>query len=200
MGLRTNKIINTTIVNPLKNMANSKPMEYVCKQYRENNSKFITGLSVSSIVTKDGYGCYIYVEQNEHNKKIPEDKRKFISGLDLANGLLMMGAQIIAYATIAKKATQKKIFNKVVGKYFSESKYKKIEKNALKNVKGSTSEKIKKEFDKTKENTEVALTHFATLVTTTILAKRVVVPYIATPLADIYKKHFENKDANKKEK
>src|SRR5574344_1025118 len=185
--MKISQITDICINKPLKTFANSKSMEFVCKKYRENNSKFITALSVGSIVAKDGYGCFIYVYQNEHNKNIPEDKRKFLSGLDIANGSLMILAQILAYMTISKKAVQSRIFNKVLGKYFNAENFSKIQKN-MKNV-----PEFKKAFDKNKEDVEVAFTHFVTLLTTTILAKRVIVPYIATPLADLYKKKFEKK-------
>ena len=109
--------IGDFIKNPIKTFANSKPVKRICKNYRENNSKFITGFSVASIVTKDGYGCYIYVKQNQNNKSIPEEKRKFLSGLDLATGTLMIAAQLLAYATVSKKAVQKKIFeNEVINR------------------------------------------------------------------------------------
>lgn len=187
------KIANITdnlINKPLKSFANSKPMEFVCKKYRENNSKFITALSVGSIIAKDGYGCFIYVWQNEHNKNIPKDKKKFISGLDIANGSLMILAQIIAYMTISKKAVQSKLFDKVLGKYFKPEMFQKIQKN----IKNISEKDFKKAFKKNKEDIEVAFTHFVTLMTTTIFAKRVIVPYIATPLADYYKKIVENKN------
>src|SRR5574344_623963 len=182
--MKISQITDICINKPLKTFANSKSMEFVCKKYRENNSKFITALSVGSIVAKDSYGCFIYVWQNEHNKNIPKDKKKFISGLDIANGSLMILAQILAYMTISKKAVQAKLFDKVLGKYFKIENFQKIQKN-MKNI---NAKDFQKSFDKNKEDIEVAFTHFATLLTTTILAKRVIVPYIATPLADFYKK------------
>lgn len=189
--MKLSKITDICIDKPLKKFANSKPMEYVCKKYRENNSKFITALSVGSIVAKDSYGCFIYVWQNEHNKNIPQNKKKFISGLDIANGSLMILAQILAYMTISKKAVQAKIFDKAFGKYFNTENYTKIQQKLLQN--GHSEKDIKQALIKNKEDIEVAFTHFVTLLTTTILAKRVIVPYVATPLADIYKKHVTQK-------
>src|SRR5574344_1981631 len=185
--MKISQITDICINKPLKTFANSKSMEFVCKKYRENNSKFITALSVGSIVAKDSYGCFIYVWQNEHNKNIPQNKKKFISGLDIANGSLMILAQILAYMTISKKAVQAKIFDKAFGKYFNTENYTKIQQKLLQN--GHTEKDIKQALIKNKEDIEVAFTHFVTLLTTTILAKRVIVPYVATPLADIYKKH-----------
>ena len=54
-------------------------------------------------------------------------------------------------------------------------------------------ERFQKEFEKYKENIFVAFTHLFTLVLTTILAKRVLVPFIATPMADKLQKHFDKK-------
>lgn len=188
--MKLSKISEALINKPLKKFANSRPMEYVCKKYRKNDSKFITALSVSSIVAKDGYGCFVYVWQNEHNKEIPKDKRKFITGLDIANGALMVLAQIAAYMTISKRAVQLKMFDKILGKYFTQNRFENIEKLVSKNLEIKDKNIIKKEFERYKENIEVAFTHLATLITTTIIAKRVLVPYIATPLADFYKNKF----------
>lgn len=188
--MKLSKISEALINKPLKKFANSRPMEYVCKKYRKNDSKFITALSVSSIVAKDGYGCFVYVWQNEHNKKIPKDKRKFITGLDIANGALMVLAQIAAYMTISKRAVQLKMFDKILGKYFTQNRFENIEKLVSKNLEIKDKNIIKKEFERYKENIEVAFTHLATLITTTIIAKRILVPYIATPLADFYKNKF----------
>lgn len=176
---RIGKIIET----PIKKFANSNLMEKVCKQYRENNSKFITGFSVGALVTKDAYGCFEYVRQNQNNKNIPPEKRKFISALDLLNGTMMIGTQLLAYATIAKKTTQSKIFDKALGKYFNAKNYKKI--------KAKTPELTVKDFKTYKDNISTAFTHLFTLATTTILAKRVIVPLIATPMADKLKDKFE---------
>lgn len=182
--------IGDFIKNPIKTFANSKPVKRICKNYRENNSKFITGFSVASIVAKDGYGCYIYVKQNQNNKSIPEEKRKFLSGLDLATGTLMIAAQLLAYATVSKKAVQKKIFEKALGKYFNKDFQKLLSQKT--NLEDNP-ERFQKEFEKYKENIFVAFTHLFTLVLTTILAKRVLVPFIATPMADKLQKHFDKK-------
>ena len=187
------KVINA----PIKTFANSKLMEKVCKNYRDNNSKFITALSVGALVSKDAYGCYIYVKQNENNKAIPENKRKFISALDLANGSLMILAQLLAYATIAKKTTQAKIFDKALGKFFTPQRTEKLEQKILKTNPEITKDEFQRAFTKYKENTALAFTHLFTLATTTIFAKRILVPFIATPMADKMKQWFIKEDSGK---
>lgn len=178
--------ISSIAAQPIKAFANSSLMEKVCKQYRNNNSKFITGFSVGALVAKDAYGCYVYVKQNQNNKNISPEKRKFISALDLLNGAMMTGVQLLAYATIAKKTTQAKIFDKALGKYFNEKSFEKL--------KTKIPEMKKEDFNFYKENISLAFTHLFTLTTTAIFAKRVLVPFIATPAADKLKDVFEKKD------
>ena len=175
--------INKIIETPIKKFANSNIMEKICKQYRENNPKFITSFSVGSLIAKDTYGCYEYVRQNQKNKNIPEEKRNFISALDLLNGTMMIGIQLLTYATIAKKTNQSKVFDKFLGKYFNVTNFKKIKIN--------NPEITAKDFKTYKNNISTAFTHLFSLITTTILAKRVIVPIIATPLADKLKNKFE---------
>ena len=62
-------------------------------KYEKDDAKLIAGVGVASIVAKDGLGCYLYVKQSLNNDKIPEDKRKFVAALDLANGGLMIAMQ-----------------------------------------------------------------------------------------------------------
>ena len=47
-------------------------------------------IATVSNVTKDGVNCAYYVTQSLHNERIPEDQRKFVAGLDLANGILKL--------------------------------------------------------------------------------------------------------------
>lgn len=56
----------------------------VFPNYEKDNAKFMSAIGVTSIVLKDGLGCYLYVKQSLNNEKIPEDKRKFVAALDLA--------------------------------------------------------------------------------------------------------------------
>lgn len=178
------------INKPIKSFANSKIMEKVYSHYRKNDGKYIAALSVGALVAKDAYGCAVYVIQNQQNKNIPEDKRKFLSALDLVNGSFMVLSQLLAYATIAKKTTQTKIFNKVLGKYFTPQREAQIEKKVRSRLPEITKDEFKREFAHKKQTTEVAFTHLFSLVTTAIFAKRVIVPFIATPLADKLQKWF----------
>lgn len=155
-------------------------------KYEKDDAKFMAGIGVASIVAKDGLGCYLYVKQSLNNEKIPEDKRKFVAALDLANGGLMIAMQLLTFFTISNKIIQKKMFDKLFGKAFSRTANKTLQ-TKLKN-----SDKFcdisGKDFHKARENNkkglEKAFAYLTSLGAATLIAKRVIVPFIATPLAD----------------
>lgn len=182
--------ISDIINKPLKKFANSNLMESVCKHYRENDGKYIAAFSVGALIAKDTYSCAIYVAKNERNKNIPEDKKRFISMLDIMNYVLTTAVQLIAYFTISKKAVQNKIFNKVLGKYFSPQKISKLENKLQLKFPEISPKEIAENVNRYMENVEVAFEHLFSLATTAILAKRVIVPIIATPLADKAERRF----------
>jgi len=163
-----------------------KPMEHVNKNYISDNTKFMTGLGVTSIVLKDGLGCYMYVTQSMNNKDIPEDKRKFVAALDLANGGLMILMQLLMFFTISNKKVQSKMFNALFGKQFNRDASKGYQANLratdlLKDMKGADFHQVLK---KTKKDAKAAFENVTSIFAATILGKRIIVPFIATPLAD----------------
>ena len=46
-------------------------------------AKFAAAMLVTSIISKDLVGCFIYTKQSLTNEKIPEEKRGFVASLDL---------------------------------------------------------------------------------------------------------------------
>lgn len=66
-------------------------------------AKFAAAMLVTSIVSKDLVGCFLYTWQSLHNKEIPEEKRKFVASLDLMNGILMVGGQLVIGKLIEAK-------------------------------------------------------------------------------------------------
>ncbi len=183
--------INTWCEKPYKALANVKigkykPMQIVNNNYIKDNTKFITGLGVASIVLKDGVGCYMYVTQSLNNKEIPDDKRKFVAALDLANGGLMILTQLGMFFTISNKKVQEKMFNKLFGKYFDRAASKgyqaKLKNNdLLKDMKGTDFHRV---LNKARKDVKGAFENVTSLVAASIVAKRMLVPFIATPLAD----------------
>ena len=112
-------ISDKLICKPLNAIGNMKCIEKLSKGYQSNDAKIIAGVSVGSIVLKDGLGCVMYVKQSLNNEKIPEEKRKFVAALDLINGILMVGTQIGMFFLFNK--CQDKLFKKCFGKFFNRS-------------------------------------------------------------------------------
>lgn len=183
---KVNPLVEYGIRRPLVALSKAPGMETVRRNFRNKNMSFINGLAISSIIAKDGLGCYMYVKQSLNNDKIPEDKRKFVAALDLANGGLMILMQILMHLTISNKLIQKKMFNKMFGKNFDRAAlktYKKVlnKREKFTNVDGKQFHKAMNEI---KDSVNEAFSSITSLVAATIIGKRVIVPFIATPLAD----------------
>lgn len=118
MNNTLNPLVRTVLCKPIKAFSNSKLGRYTGEQFKKNNRMFIDGLGVSSIIAKDGLGCYLYVTQSMNNKDIPDDKRKFVAALDLTNGVLMIALQLLMFFTVSHKVCQTAMFDKAFGKMF----------------------------------------------------------------------------------
>lgn len=166
------------------------------KQYQLNNDKLITGVGVFSVVAKDGVNCALYTTQSLHNENIPEDKRPFVAALDLTNGILMMTTQVAMTIGFAK--IQNKMFNKTFGKYFDRAAAKGYQRILSKtnDFKGIGGDQFHPAFDKYKGTVTSAFNQITSLVVATIVAKRMIVPFLSTPLADTAKKWMMKNDKN----
>ncbi|MBO7672806.1 hypothetical protein J6S88_05280 [bacterium] len=196
MPLNIGKIgtfVNNMVCKPLNAIGNMKIMNGLNKGYQSNNAKIIAGVSVASIVLKDGLGCVMYVKQSLNNKKIPEEKRKFVAALDLINGILMVGTQIGMFFLFNK--CQDKLFKKYFGKYFSRS-ARKGYMARLKNIPGMENLAgldFHKGADKYMGTVASAFKQLTSLIVTSIIAKRIIVPFLSTPLADSAKAWMDKK-------
>lgn len=196
-----NSVVNTCIKRPINWLANLKYMEKACENFRKDKTSYLTWLAIASIAIKDGLGCYMYVTQSLHNKDIPEEKRKFVAALDLTNGGLMIGSQIAMALAFQLAKVPEKIFDKCFGKYFDRTAKKAYQayiqnKPEFKNLAGKDFNKMFEKFHKTSKGT---FKFFVTLIASTIFAKRVIVPFISTPLADHAKKFLDKKDSKQKD-
>lgn len=191
-------IVKYGLERPINYVADRKFMTGICEKVQgKDSAKFLTKLATWSLVIKDGLGCYMYVKQSLHNKDIPEEKRKFVASLDLANGALMIAAQLLLAKTISGKVCQTKIFDKLLGKLFSRASRKGFMVELAKKE-GVTKKEFNNIFEKYKKSLADTLSFITTLVATTIFAKRVIVPFISTPLAEKAKSLLYTKEENKK--
>jgi len=158
----------------------------------ETVSKIIGYTTIGSVVAKDAVGCGMYVYQSLHNDKIPEKRRKFVSALDLTNGLLMIVSQVIFFFATEKISGKFsdmlfKSFRKGSKAICSYAETIRADQKILKSLKKlenvESKDNIAEEFDKMKTTAQSLVKSVTQLAAATILAKRIVVPFIATPLA-----------------
>ncbi len=143
---------------------NSKAMRNICS---ERAGDAAATIALMSTTTKDLVNCIYYTKQSLENKKIPEEKRKFVAAIDLANGFLNVTTQLTLGMYIKNKAPQ--LFDYVIKKSGT-----KLSKDALSLAK----------------NGFKVLT---TLVFAQIILKRVLTPFAATPIAHYLKEYAEKK-------
>lgn len=188
--------IMTGVSKALGAASKAKPIKWIGKKFQENPEQALALTTVASIVVKDGVGCYKYVTQSLKNDRIPEKQRSFVAALDLTNGILMILAQIGMF--FAMKKFSEPIFNKLFKKSFNEknakdivTRIRKLQHDAGKEV--SRKLTIEKEYQKVRDDALTVFKFVADIGAATILGKRVIVPFIATPLANVVKDKMEAK-------
>lgn len=172
----------------------SRPVQWVEKKFDKIPDKALGVSAVVSIVAKDGIGCVKYVTQSLHNDKIPEEKRKFVASLDLTNGVLMILAQIGMFFLMRKysgplfKKLFRKSFNPEVGKAIGSEIRMKQKQEGLPIVRKSD---FNKAFQESEDKNSSVFKFIVDIAAATIIGKRVIVPFIATPLAAKVKKKMD---------
>lgn len=182
MGINsiTGKVINSGVKKFLVNK-----LEFA----RKEPVQFAADMMVLSLVSKDAVNCVMYTYQSYNNKKIPEENRIFCAALDFVQGLLNIGTQLFAASVIKKHLTpmmfKSLIENKLL--YTLSEEYSKQLVKKLPNVKIKDIEKEVQthlgENSMMHKATKGGFELLMTLLATTALCKRTLVPLIATPIA-----------------
>lgn len=191
--------ITKPIHSVIKWFAKTRIPQHAGAKVLNNDRKFIDGLGVASIVAKDGLGCYLYVTQSLNNKDIPEDKRRFVASLDLTNGLLMIALQILMFKTVSNKVTQTKMFEKIFGKIFDRplKKFYRANTKLRPEYSNLTDIDYSKGFTSIRNKVRDAFGGLVSLAAATIVGKRMLVPFIATPLAGTVEKQMLKRNEKK---
>ncbi len=171
----------------------------------ENPTDIAKMLALVSTTTKDAVNCYYYTTQSYNNERIPEDKRKFVAGIDLANGILNVATQLTLGLCINKWSdkmyerifkggfvpTKRKIedYTKRVNEFLKQSE--------LTNSIICSEKNIKDAINKTNKIARGGFGVIAVLIVTQIIAKRMIVPFLSTPLAGIFKNYLDKREAKK---
>lgn len=157
-----------------------------------------SGIALASTMSKDIVATYYYVTQSAKNEKIPPEKRSFVAALDLGNGIMnVIGALAIG---LPMKGWMEKLFDsKIEKKYFSTEVAEKTMQKIAEAGKKIDKEKFMEAFMKRKDLAKTGLCVMGTLVGSQIIAKRILTPLIATPMASAFEKLFK-KDGGKETK
>ncbi|MBE7711817.1 MAG: hypothetical protein E7Z92_06745 [Cyanobacteria bacterium SIG31] len=184
-------------------VSKSKPMKYITKSFQEHPETALALTTVGSIVVKDGVGCYKYVTQSLNNKEIPEDKRSFVAALDLTNGILMILAQIGMFFMMRKLSEP--IFNRLFkGSFNAKNKgdmLSWLRSLAKKEGNSVIPRKIEaaEAYNKVRNDALSLFKFVADIGAATIIGKRIIVPFIATPLAGVVQKKMVAHQQKKQE-
>ena len=165
-------------------------------------------IATVSNVSKDAVNCAYYTMQSLHNDRIPEDQRKFVAALDLSNGILNVAIQLLMSFGIANMITG--IFDDKLSKlkeFSIDPEYIKEQFNQLpkelQKKEGNFEEFSKNFINRQKGRKSFARMGFTVLtvnIAMQILTKRIITPLIATPMASVFKKKFEEAEAGKNDK
>ncbi len=172
-------------------VSKTKPIQWLGDKFQKNPEDALAITTVSSIIIKDGVGCYKYVTQSLNNKDIPDERRNFVAALDLSNGVLMILAQIGMF--FAMRKFSEPIFNKLFKKSFNPTTLENIA--AKLRIDDKTIRKLvfDKEGKKLRKDALDLFKFVADIAAATIIGKRIIVPFIATPVANTIKDKMDQK-------
>ena len=166
--------IKQTVIKLVNNAANS---QFMSKMVPERAGDMAATIAIASTTTKDLVNCGYYTYQSLTNDRIPEEKRKFVAGIDLSNGILNVLGQLTVGMFVKNRTddwfdrlfiSDKTIFKGIANKVRN------LDKSLIKCARGGFG-------------------LIVTLLTCQVLLKRVVTPFIATPMAHYFKEYADKK-------
>lgn len=181
--------------------AKNKKVQNICEKFKNDPIKYAGYATLASLATKDAVGCYLYVTQSLNNKKIPEEKRRFVANMDLTNGILNVVTQI--GLTFGLKKFYKPMFNKMLNKSFNKKACKELITAYRKDARTSNTAILRKleaekKLQKTKDTIYSAFEATMNIVVATIIAKRCIVPFLSTPITQYMTNRHDKKLEAKK--
>lgn len=209
--------INKAIGNTLNKGASTNFVTGALKKALQNPPKYAGTMLIATIVSKDIVNGFLYTYQSWNNKKIPENKRKFVAALDAMNCIFMVGGQLGIGYLIDKGLTpwlQKKYngySEDPITKVTTPVKHSKsplaydnvhkLAENSLKNYVDDVAKYDTKALSKEVINglsgkyksMATGISIIVTALATTALVKRTITPLITTPLAGWLKDKYLDK-------
>lgn len=156
---------------------------------RLNSSTNAKSLLLTALVL-DVYGNSVDAVKTLKNKEIPEEKRKYIAAYKMVNGIASFATEAVFGFTVADEKFQKALSEKMFGFL------KKMDKQKFEKSFGFLKRSNTELFSNCSKGLQVA----SALVLATVFIKRLVVPFLVTPIASYLKKYMESREnKNKKE-
>ncbi len=144
----------------IKNIANNKSLVAHIEKSM-TNPNYAAKILVGASVAKDAFEYTSSYKQAMNNDKIPRTKRKLVASLDLSTGVLSCLSQLTLGFAIANKNIQNRVSSLLFQDLIKAKKVKALEKC----------------------NTGLAI--ISSLLISTVFAKRILVPFLATPIASL---------------
>lgn len=182
--------------NAMGSVTRSKPMVWLGDQFQKRPETALAYTTGASIIIKDGVGCVKYVSQSLNNKEIPDERRNFVAAMDLSNGVLMILAQIGMFFAMRKYSGP--IFDKLFKKSFNPKTLENLAAKLRKEDHSIRKLVFNKEAEKVRKDALELFKFVADIAAATIIGKRVIVPFIATPVANVIKGKMDQKSQKNK--
>lgn len=125
------------------------------------NPDFLTKTLLVTSISKDVFAYALRVQNTLKNDEIPDDKKSFVAKMDAATGITTAVVQFGTGLLIANQKIQKAICKTLFSQITDERKFKQASEG---------------------------FRSVSTLIGATLIAKRVIVPLIASPIAGYYEK------------
>ncbi|MBE7706433.1 MAG: hypothetical protein E7Z91_04240 [Cyanobacteria bacterium SIG30] len=154
-------------INLLNKITQSEGFNKHVRKVIEDDT-FAAKTLVALNVAKDVFAYSVRFGTTMKNEEIPKKRRPFVASMDLVSGIVTAAAQIAVGFSLANPKIQNKMWEKL-----------------SKNCTCKDMNAAKKGFSQV-----------LALVGSTILAERLIVPIIATPLAEQFEKKFFKKEKN----
>lgn len=187
-------MIKPMIESTFKLLAENGKMKELLKNLVDKPEYSLRFLIIANTL-KDAINCGFYVSQSLNNKDIPEEKRKFVAALDMANGVLMIGAQLLLGFKFTSEKAQKKM-NEFLFGGLEDKAENFIKARILSHSTDFVSDfrvKLRNSVKSIPEGCKKGFKAISTIVVTTVIAKRIIVPFIATPTATWLKDKYMTK-------
>lgn len=162
-------------------VATSKPFMNTVKTLGKNAPM----LTVLSVVSKDLVGALVLFDQTLHNKKIPENKRKYLASYEITSGsynvIFPLTVGFLYTSESFKHKSAKALFNK----YYVDPKDLKAAVAPARDI----LEAKMKVFEKGNKG----LAQFVAIIFTAIVSKRIIGPFVSGPMATIFREKVLSK-------